>query len=237
MRALAMVVSMGCACGAASASFAGVVTVEMKGTVTVVGDGYGTPPGPPYPSFPAVQVGEQVSFFASFDDLHYTPQLHLTIDGVSDYFDVGWGSVGYGDMEYIYNLQGLNLTSWRVETPVWTFGAYDLNSTAAHYKQLPDGSYIGWASALVMKEGRVVGLFSELHTNFNDLRSSGSSFNFGISLPGYRATYAGIWDVTGAVVKTAAPEPTTWALMLLGFGTVGARLRRGRRVACSISRS
>ena len=37
--------------------------------------------------------------------------------------------------------------------------------------------------------------------------------------------------VTGFVVEEAIPEPSTWALMILGFGAAGAALRRRRRVA------
>lgn len=35
----------------------------------------------------------------------------------------------------------------------------------------------------------------------------------------------------GALTVGAVPEPTSWMLMLLGFGVIGARLRRGRRSA------
>jgi hypothetical protein len=33
----------------------------------------------------------------------------------------------------------------------------------------------------------------------------------------------------GGLVLTAVPEPGTWAMMLLGFGAVGAALRRNRK--------
>ncbi|WP_309606046.1 PEPxxWA-CTERM sorting domain-containing protein [Phenylobacterium sp.] len=39
--------------------------------------------------------------------------------------------------------------------------------------------------------------------------------------------------LVGAPVTGGVPEPTTWALMLLGFGGVGAALRSRRRVAAS----
>lgn len=38
-----------------------------------------------------------------------------------------------------------------------------------------------------------------------------------------------------ANVAAAVPEPGTWALMLLGFGAVGAAMRRQRRVRASVS--
>jgi hypothetical protein len=52
--------------------------------------------------------------------------------------------------------------------------------------------------------------------------SSGNSFEFD-SLAGATANMA-----------TAVPEPTTWAMMILGFGTVGYLIRR-RRVSAAIA--
>jgi hypothetical protein len=40
-----------------------------------------------------------------------------------------------------------------------------------------------------------------------------------------------ILNVNGATQVGAVPEPGTWALMLIGFGAVGASLRRRRRVS------
>jgi hypothetical protein len=36
-------------------------------------------------------------------------------------------------------------------------------------------------------------------------------------------------SVTFSVTDTAVPEPSTWALMILGFGSVGTMLRSRRR--------
>jgi hypothetical protein len=36
-------------------------------------------------------------------------------------------------------------------------------------------------------------------------------------------------DVSGALSVTAAPEPATWALMVLGFGSAGLAMRSRRR--------
>nr|WP_314445353.1 FxDxF family PEP-CTERM protein [uncultured Sphingomonas sp.] len=41
------------------------------------------------------------------------------------------------------------------------------------------------------------------------------------------ASYAG--NLQFAAVQSAVPEPGTWALMLLGFGGIGASMRRSRR--------
>lgn len=41
--------------------------------------------------------------------------------------------------------------------------------------------------------------------------------------------FDGIWDFDGSVVAMV-PEPSTWAMMIIGFGLVGAGLRRPLRV-------
>jgi hypothetical protein len=57
---------------------------------------------------------------------------------------------------------------------------------------------------------------------FRDIDSAGSDNGLAIDNLSFTATLA---PVAGAV-----PEPSTWALMLLGFGAVGASLRRKRAV-------
>jgi hypothetical protein len=41
------------------------------------------------------------------------------------------------------------------------------------------------------------------------------------------------FQFAGASFRIAVPEPSTWAMMLLGFGAVGFAMRRRRRVACA----
>jgi hypothetical protein len=36
-------------------------------------------------------------------------------------------------------------------------------------------------------------------------------------------------EIDNLAVGSAVPEPTTWAMMLVGFGAVGFAMRRGRR--------
>ncbi len=43
--------------------------------------------------------------------------------------------------------------------------------------------------------------------------------------PGYRLSTASIY----AQFANTVPEPATWAMMLIGFGMMGASLRYGRR--------
>ncbi len=57
--------------------------------------------------------------------------------------------------------------------------------------------------------------FSGVTPSFGDLNADGALDSFNAT--GFSATFSG-----------AVPEPTTWALMILGFGGAGAMLRRRR---------
>ena len=63
-----------------------------------------------------------------------------------------------------------------------------------------------------------------------NLDASGHPIDF--SITGASGT---IYDANGAHLPTAGgvPEPGTWAMMLLGFGGLGAILRRRRGMAAS----
>lgn len=59
------------------------------------------------------------------------------------------------------------------------------------------------------------------------------SNQFSINYPTYLSEYytqgfGGVWDFDGARIA-GIPEPGTWALMIVGFGGVGAMLRANRR--------
>ncbi|WP_443970843.1 PEPxxWA-CTERM sorting domain-containing protein [Sphingobium sp. CR28] len=61
--------------------------------------------------------------------------------------------------------------------------------------------------------------------------------NYSYSTPGTCSAAPGICNVSGGtgsftvtpILSGALPEPTTWALMLIGFGAVGISLRRAER--------
>jgi hypothetical protein len=76
------------------------------------------------------------------------------------------------------------------------------------------------------------------HCDFGDPATSGGvnsagqpmgylyDFGYGITSNG-SSSLAETWLVRG--VGGAVPEPTTWAMMILGFGMVGGAMRSGRR--------
>ncbi|MEP6784734.1 MAG: PEPxxWA-CTERM sorting domain-containing protein [Sphingomonadales bacterium] len=75
-------------------------------------------------------------------------------------------------------------------------------------------------------------------TNFNTGTSSGNVWVIGAA----RSGAVGYWDnnidgfKVGSINVTASvPEPATWAMMISGFGMVGASMRRRRRVAVTFA--
>jgi hypothetical protein len=52
----------------------------------------------------------------------------------------------------------------------------------------------------------------------------------GKALRSFRATATGSFSYDPAVSANAVPEPATWAMLLGGFGLIGATARRSRRV-------
>jgi hypothetical protein len=57
-----------------------------------------------------------------------------------------------------------------------------------------------------------------------------------VSRPGYPAASGfSRWGQYVAAVNAAVPEPATWAMMIAGFGFVGAAARRNRRITVKVS--
>ncbi|UUR07368.1 DVUA0089 family protein [Sphingomonas glaciei] len=68
-------------------------------------------------------------------------------------------------------------------------------------------------------------------SNFANGPNLSNGFENDGSFDGRSSAYAfDILGVNSAVQVGAVPEPGTWALMLVGFGAIGASLRRRRRV-------
>lgn len=58
------------------------------------------------------------------------------------------------------------------------------------------------------------------------------SQSFGYSVAGGQSFYGN--NRLGTVALGAVPEPATWAMMMLGFGAMGAALRRRAKVDCAV---
>lgn len=66
--------------------------------------------------------------------------------------------------------------------------------------------------------------------NLSFQQSDGGACRLGLIGCSSRIGTAATFNVVGGV-----PEPTTWALMLLGFGAIGGALRRQRRVTATLA--
>ena len=66
--------------------------------------------------------------------------------------------------------------------------------------------------------------------NLSDGFQGGGSF---IDVTGSQRTNAWAFDVlnVSSAVVSGVPEPSTWAMMLIGFGAMGLVIRRGKRLA------
>jgi hypothetical protein len=60
------------------------------------------------------------------------------------------------------------------------------------------------------------------------------SVNLGSDLTSLSTTNYGV-NLTGARPFSATPEPSAWSLLILGFGALGAALRRRRRLVDALT--
>jgi hypothetical protein len=64
---------------------------------------------------------------------------------------------------------------------------------------------------------------------------TGSAYGIVNSIANPNGDCCGISPIEFNISSAGVPEPTTWALMLLGFGGLGAALRRNRRAAPAVA--
>lgn len=97
----------------------------------------------------------------------------------------------------------------------------------------PDMQYASFSSPTTIR-------FSN-GNNFIGLRAtSGSDVFFGYAFTTNNVLNSFAFNTTpgaaitaSVAIPAAVPEPGTWVMMLLGFGAIGATMRRGRRVAAT----
>ena len=100
----------------------------------------------------------------------------------------------------------------------------------------PDGGDIGKDGVVAAINGSVVdasssitGIQGSTHANMNyslknfTFTASGNSTTLRFTSDPSESAYGAVIDM---VTVAAVPEPTTWAMMLVGFGVVGASMRR-----------
>lgn len=196
--------SLACAAVLGCSSQANAVTFHMTGTVT---DGSGTDG--------LINVGDTVT-------------LDVT---VANQFIVQ--PVGPGD-SYVGTYPGglsIHLNGY-----AWSARDEELDGEDRPYCV---GVYCSSAPFVYFHGNQITGVFADdpLLPTFSPVPAfglEGATFSiFNTDLYGNTSTpqgFRGVWDLADAVV-TGVPEPSTWAMLLLGLLGVGAMLRRRRRPA------
>jgi hypothetical protein len=91
------------------------------------------------------------------------------------------------------------------------------------------GDYIGLNLEDLLNNGSGTGFY------FFQPGALGQTGVFTTIDPGGGYGNAGRATLTISSLNSAVPEPATWAMMIVGFGAIGASLRSGRRSVLSFS--
>jgi hypothetical protein len=144
------------------------------------------------------------------------------------------------DGDYIYNsgMNSFSLTDYdSAHTPIYTVASFH-----------PDAQFNGWTNYLTLNSGHVTNwfLFSQepwayIYTTGNDTgtisgQANGTS-DVGSAYPlfTYNVNSAGTWEAVIETQVTAVPEPSTWAMMILGFAGIGYMTYRRKNSALRVA--
>lgn len=180
---------------------------------------------------PNLSVGSTFTLAASFDDSYLKPWTH--------------GNPG----DQIVGLYALPDSSFRIDAP----GLFWDTSDAIYGPWFIIGDHYDHPQAypaVIINGDKVVSIVGDLSSGDTSLKPQLGSIgaNFAITPPDHTVRdryvpttndyqtpgFMGVWDFANATVTdpppadaiSAVPEPTTWAMFLLGFGTIGWSLRR-----------
>lgn len=134
----------------------------------------------------------------------------------SDLTNVAWG--GFSDSNgspsiFLVPLSGLSVTLNGFDLGAWPNADRNTQVTIREI-----GGGVLYSSGTILVSGS-----AHTHLAFNLTSSSGLEINWGPS--GYNV---GIDNIDFTAGAAGVPEPATWALMIMGFGSAGAMLRRRR---------
>lgn len=185
-------------------------------------------------TFEVTSATLQLSGYSNFGETgtvitgYYT--YAYTAYGVGYYsYSCGWGSTCYASYYYAYTAYAtapyyapVDLT---VDTLTLSSGA-DLSSGSDVLTGYPQSYYGSLVAQLVLGAGSLADANSTGMINFTGAASTNNSINLtGASLS---------LELEQLTSISGVPEPSTWAMMLVGFGAMGAALRRQRRRASRI---
>ena len=129
--------------------------------------------------------------------------------------------------------QSASLGSFNAADPLMQ-GVRSLSSSVYNGDYMP-GLDAGAALAASWDNGRPLAAYNAAH-NVVDITLYPNVVTFGHATGDYQRLFANglafsAGDVSGFGGGGAVPEPATWSLMLVGFGALGATLRRRRQAA------
>ena len=170
--------------------------------------------------------------------------IPATLDGL--YINFATGRVGYSDaappLGWDFNAYQSSANSLVF---FWNVGNGGVTDSPSIYQNLAPGSEISSTSSFgALQSGASTSQFKSVGDHilgFRFFNESTGATNYGnLTMTngggsGFPATITGwSYEDTGAAitVASAVPEPATWAMMIIGFGAVGSKVRtsRGRNV-------
>lgn len=195
-----------------AAGHAATYLMELTGTVTSQVD-----PG----SDPNIALGDTVKMTARFDDSRI-------FDNGSGKFATFYGLPTSGDQ--FWNVK-LNDLTWKsvdefLDGSPLDFDPFD-NPLQAPYVPLVGGGVGTPVGFLIPVDTDKVPTFDLAS---GQIRSGDFTYGNTYKTPGFNVS----WDLGGAKL-TAVPEPSVWALTIVGFGMVGAASRRRTRALRTIT--
>jgi hypothetical protein len=214
-HAMTAVAAVAVVVGVASPAFASLKQVTVNAVVTEI-----THPG----GADGVQIGDVATLTARYDDSHL-------ID-ITDLDNAYFGGTATGLAAVSLDTPGSGFTmTFRGETFTQSVDeGQDIGGFGIAYPLVlfHNGALWGFDVLAGRPDGFGVGFFSEAELSLDLppvlVGGFGCCFGFG------QESFKGVMDVAGAQIL-GVPEPSSWALMIGGFGLAGASLRRRRAQA------
>jgi hypothetical protein len=108
--------------------------------------------------------------------------------------------------------------------PIRFAGGFNSFSAVLNAPQLAENAYYLGLSAAGTTPAVTVPVYSDLRINFTLLRLPDGRFDTSIN-----GLAGAAFRLSGVPLAAAVPEPSTWAMLILGFAAVGTSLRRRPR--------